>query len=271
MLLFNQKNKPIQSMKINSIKNVKQSVTCEKYEETFECIKRCIKKTRAWDREQTRNTLDQHQESLQTIIKLFLFHRPLLAIVVFGLAYFLFVWITAIIIVYVAMKFDGKTEAYIRQAGLLIILIPYIFLSIKMHVMTPRSQVGYDERWKKTLDFFLNELDVSSVGKAHNTQAEKFREAKRRLKISIGHYLREGEVLKFFLNLIWGGIFIGCLPDKEFQDALLTLSAESIFNANRFGAICLFIAPLVFGYYFLKCILPSAWMQQVVDQIELYE
>jgi hypothetical protein len=258
-------------MKINSIKNTEQSAVCEKYEETFERVKRCIKKTRAWDREQTRDTLNQHQESWQTIIKLFLFYRPLLAMVVFVLVYFLFAWITAVIIVYVAMKFDNKTELYIRQAGLFIILIPSIFLAIKMYVMIPRSQVGYDERWQKTLDFFLNELDVSGTSKVHDTQAEKFREAKRRLKISIGHYLREGEVLKFFLNLIWGGIFIGCLPDNKFQDALLTLSAESIFNANRFGAICLFIAPLVFSYYFLKCVLPSAWMQQVVDQIELDE
>jgi hypothetical protein len=239
-----------------------------KYEETFDCVLKCLKIRRARERAEIINKLKQ-EGGFQNQLKAYLFGMPMQSTLVFSFIYFICVAIIAFLVVQVAIQFSGKTEIFIRLFGILIIFILSVFLGVKFLKMTPKSHIGYQERWEDTLSLYLHKSGIKESYSTSCRAREYYQEARRELKITIGHYLRRGELLKRIL-LILGGIFIGCLPDKNFQVALITYSIQ-IFNVNPFGAACLCIAPPIFFYYNEKYYLPSAWMQQIIDQIDLME
>jgi hypothetical protein len=134
--------------------------------------------------------------------------------------------------------------------------------------MTPKSPVGYDERWSTTLTRFLSNSKITETHDHHQI-LKQYQEAKRRLNKSIRYYQREGEIIKFFMTIIGSGILMGTLASKEFQVALCTFSATKIIDANPLGLICFIVSPLILIFYLKRYYLPIAWMQQIVDQIEL--
>jgi hypothetical protein len=193
---------------------------------------------------------------------------PLLSTLTFGAAYIAFVSAVAFFVVQISIIAGSRSGDNIRIFGIFFILFFSVFFIVKFISMTPKSQVGYNERWRKTLELYL---ERSGIEKLYMTRTKHYQEARRRLRISIDHYLRESKVLGFFINIVWGGVFIGCLPDKEFQIALITYSPKCIFNANPFGFISLIISPIIFFEYFRRYYLPSAWMEQIVNQIDLLD
>jgi hypothetical protein len=123
----------------------------------------------------------------------------------------------------------------------------------------------YDTRWSHVVSLYLHKASIDSKYE----RLEQLNEARRRIKRSINYYERKGEALKFILDLMLGGIFIGCLPDRAFQEALATLSPLKIYSENPLGAISLLSSPFIGVFYSSRYGLPAIWMEQVISQIEL--
>ncbi len=97
------------------------------------------------------------------------------------------------------------------------------------------------------------------------------KQAKENLTRAILYYRREGKPLNFIVDLLWGGIFIGCLPDSDFQQLLMTLDMSQILKCNLFGGISIIVTPFLFVFYCIKYDFPAAWLENVLTQLELEE
>lgn len=234
---------------------------------TFDCIRECLQETQSINREQTSTRLMQQRGWLGRLRQL-RFHKPLLSYFVFISISYPVLGIISFIVNEWTRDLDSKIQSFIRLIFLLIITFFYLAFTIGLNIITtPRFEMGYDEQWQTSLGCYLSKSKID----LDYAKPDKMREAKRRIKRAISHYSRGGEALRFMIDLMWGGIVIGCLPDKESQNALLTLLPLTIFNANPFGGFCLFFLPFLFGWYQFRYYIRIVWMQQVIDQIELEE
>jgi hypothetical protein len=240
------------------------------HKETLDCVLRSLEDTKLWDKDVTKKFIRHSIDGIgprKHSLKLSLFLNPLLTILAFFVIY--------IIAFYISNKLFSETLIFLlvkdiflpRFAFFLLTLFPYVFYSVKLIKMVPKSPVGYDKRWSTILIRFLSNSKITETHSYNNNK--QCQEAKRRLTTSIQYYQRESEVIKFFMTVIGSGILMETLADKEFQVALYDFSAAKLFDINPLGSICLIVSPFVFIYYIARYYLPIAWMQQIVDQIEL--
>jgi hypothetical protein len=151
---------------------------------------------------------------------------------------------------------------WISSGFLIFCLIAFLSIPIILKTNTPKLELEWDEQWKKVLEEYL---------KKTNLQNNKTNKAKQNLKRAILYYRREGKPINFFVNLLWGGIFIGCLPDPAFQKALITGNPITIWDANPLGAIGVLSLPFIYTYYHVRYDIPIAFLENVLSQIELEE
>lgn len=114
------------------------------------------------------------------------------------------------------------------------------------------------------------ERNLTKIFKKTQLQNKK-NEAKQRFNRAIFYYRRKGKPINFLVNLLWGGIIIGCLPDLTFQKALITTSPSIIWNANPLGSIGLICLPFVYIFNSVRYDIPIAWLENILAQIELEE
>jgi hypothetical protein len=205
-----------------------------------------FKKTRDWN---------NRKENFLVYTKQFFLYKPFSTRVI--------LYLVCSILFYVLVRvFNSIPNASIQLAGKILGFIIYFCITISLIKRIPRPLVEYEETWKTTLAYYLEE---SKINKKYHSQSEKYKEAKYRLRTATRYYRQKGEFLLFFINLLWGGIFVGCLPDKDFQQSLMTLSIFKIFDANPFGLVCILLLPIMSLYYFRTSGLPAIWIQQIVD------
>jgi hypothetical protein len=215
---------------------------------TLNSIIKCMKKAR----------ISQNKERPIDLLEQAIFHHVFL----FYIGYVIFFLIMSSLTVYIVGLIDNETIAlYIRTVVFLVMIIPLFYATIKavMSIAKLEKQLDYDNLWDEILKLYLKDVGTDRT------------EARNKLKKALGHYSRSGEPFKFFIEVFIGGVFIGCLSNRDFQVALLSLSVSKIIDTNPFGATCLILCPLILGIYLFKYYLPRKWIQQVIDQIELAE
>lgn len=147
----------------------------------------------------------------------------------------------------------------IRLLFVLFCILIYLIIPLFVVRITPKLDMGLHERWSRVMGCCMKEENWDN----------NVKQAKRDINRAILSYRWESKPLGFFVNLLWGGIFIGCLPDPNFQKALMTISFSEIFQANLFGSMCLLFLPFIYIYYFVNFETPIAWMELVIAQIEI--
>ena len=246
-----------------SILNVSQRYLCTRnmtnfrspHEKTFQLIKEGLKENKQTYREAFTDTL-RHKEGNWSKLKYKLFVHP-------NSIFWVQIGITIIIIIFAQLlniKEGNKWSQLIFIIVSMTILFTIPFLLIKI---TPKFEIGWDKLWPKVLGYYLAQ------------SGNDIKKAKQSLKRAILYYRREGKVLNLLVNFLWGSIFIGCLPDSNFQKALMslvnTLNVIGFLETNLFGGISVLITPFLSIFYLIKYELPAAWMQNVLTQIELDE
>jgi hypothetical protein len=223
------------------------------HQKTYEMVRQCLEKTNKENREEVADQLKQLQGKLAQL-RYFLFTQPysitLISIVI--VIFFLF-------IAFIINILEGNI--FIRFAFIIIYAIFALTIPIYLDMLTPKVKVELDERWKEVLDKYLT---VTTLQNDMN-------KAKQNFKRAILYYSEEGKPVNFLVNLLWGGIIIGCLPDPAFQKALITFSPSIIWNANPLGSIGLICLPFIYTYYYVRYDLPIAWLENILAQIELKE
>lgn len=243
------------------------------HRETLNYVLISLEDTKLWDRDVTeksiRHGIDRKRDRKHSL-KLFLFLHPLLAIPAFFVGYLVAIYfaIKLFLEALIIFRIEAEANVLLRLTFLFLTLFPYTLYSIKSMKMAPKSPVEYDRKWSAILTRFLSNSKITEIYSYH-PNTKKYQEAKRRLTKSIRYYQREGEVIKFFMTVTGSGILMGTLASRDFQVALCNFSATKAFNVNPLGFICLIVSPLIFIYYLKRYYLPIAWMQQIVDQIEL--
>jgi len=147
----------------------------------------------------------------------------------------------------------------VRLCFVFFCILLYLLLPLLLLKITPKLNLGLHKRWSKVIGCCMRSENW-------NNNTAQF---KRDINRAILSYLWEGKPLGFIVNILWGGIFIGCLPDPDFQEALITMSLNEIFKANLFGALCLILLPFVYIYYFINYDTPIAQMELVIAQLEI--
>lgn len=146
----------------------------------------------------------------------------------------------------------------IRLVYILFFVWIYLFIPFLLEVLKPKLKIEWLQLWKNTIEKLFTKTNWNS-----------YDEAIYYLKIENKSYIKNGKVLKFTCQLLWGGIFIGCLPITEFQNALISLSPIQILKTNLFGGLSICILPLLYSCYYFKYDLPSAYIDNALDTIEL--
>ncbi len=232
------------------------------HEKTFQIIKEGINSNKQFDREIFIDELRQAQDiRSRNIIKLifrrlqfFLFIHPC-----FILLFQLSILILFSIIANILNLKEQKIE--LRLIFIVLFLGFQIILPLLLNQWTPRFEIGWDRLWPKVLGYYLYQLDLD----------KDINGAKQNIKRSILYYKRKGYSLNVMINLLWGSIFIGCLPDSNFQEALINVDFFKLIELNKFGSFSLIFTPLLFGYYFINYDLRITWMENVLTQIEIDE
>lgn len=129
----------------------------------------------------------------------------------------------------------------IRLFYLLIFIAIYAFLPIILELMKPKLKLKWVQLWKDVAE----KLFVKARWKNHQ-------EAIYNLSIEKKEYVKNRKYLKFLCQLLWGGIFIGCLPIVEFQQALISLNPIQIIETNWFGGLAICILPFLYDYYYIN-------------------
>lgn len=125
--------------------------------------------------------------------------------------------------------------------------------------ITPKLDINLYKLW-----FFVLERCQQKPKKWSNLKI-----IKRDIKKALFLYLWEGKPLNFFINLMWGGIVIGCLPDPAFQTALGTMSISDMITANLFGDVCLLILPFAYIFYFITFQTPIVRLEIITSVMEI--
>jgi hypothetical protein len=227
--------------------------------ETYEIICECLKETHALDRIKTSELL-AIEKGLLSFLRQSLFYRPLVTnLVVTGI-----VGILSLLFLIVSLKLNDSI--YMRLIYIFVVVFVYFSLMIFLLKISPKYEMEYDERWSRTVSSYLmkTNIDLKSF-----TISEKLKEARRRIKRGVNYYNREGMSLKITMNFVGSGIVIGCLPDPDFQKALITYSFVKIFSENQLGAVAIVGLPIIAAFYSSFYGLPIVWMEQVISQIDL--
>lgn len=261
--LISMKYKPISLMKKHFIR--KQNPTKESAQKTFNLLCRSLEKVRQEAREKMVNELSKNTNLIGQL-RYLLFTKPLRTSLVQNcFAFVVFLIIGAIV------KAINNIEANVIYS--LFVTILWSFVGIFMTIITPKPNIGHDERWSEVK---LSMLQSSQSMEILGTNKEvTIKELKKIIKRAIRYYRLDGEPLKFLLNLSWGGIFIGCLPDPDFQVAMIEafrkINPVIIWNQNKFGAISLLFIPIIGVIYRSRYGLPKGWLEHVLFQIEVEE
>ena len=157
---------------------------------------------------------------------------------------------------------------------------------------TPKLEIGWDDLWKGVSQYYLQEIQRKMSRNSQNSSQFKpfqltiynlfkssqeeeldiyLKQAKESLTRAILYYKRGGQPLNFIIDLLWGGIFIGCLPDSDFQQLLMTLDMREILSCNLFGGVSMIVTPFLLAFNGKKYNFPAAWLENVLTQIELEE
>jgi hypothetical protein len=229
------------------------------YENTYFLIRQCLRKTHFVDKKRTSSKLAK-EKGWRATLRQHLFENPYFTSLGIAVFPYLFLFPGSLIIR------NSTSNIYVHLTWLLTV----IFLSLGLHFylqkITPKLEMTYDERWRLALDEYLI---ASGIKLKFDGKSKQLNEAKIRIQRAISYYKKEGVTLKLILNLMWGSIVIGCLPDPAFQQALATLSLSEVWSTNPLGTFALLIVPFVGVVYFVRYGLPVAWMEQVISQIEL--
>jgi uncharacterized membrane protein len=170
------------------------------------------------------------------------------------------------------------------NSNFLITLFAYVFIffiffwlisMIFLLFITPKLEISWEQRWKQAKHQYLKKIQGD----------EKL--ARGNVKRAITYYRHKNQLLRFFWNLLWGGILIGCLPDKEFQNAVITALGKAwkygiisertteallkIYEANPFGLIAICALPFVGIFYLWQYRIPVNWLENVLSIIEFEE
>jgi hypothetical protein len=216
----------------------------------YHLICECLRETNELGKEKFSENL-RNRKGMMSKIRLFLFLHPYFCfvtpVIIFGLILFGITFLVR----------NLEFSYGIRLVLILIFISLYAAFLISLQWLTPKFDMSFNERWGGVVGCYLRKTGLNLA------------QAERDIKRDIQRYKREGLPFLFFVNLLWGGIFVGCLPDPEFQKALMTMPFEKIFDANPFGAACMVLAPFIYTFYFIKYDFPIAGMEYVIDQIEL--
>ena len=226
---------------------------------TFKLIRRSFQDIHTVDAKRTRERLKK-QSGWLARLRSYLFEQPLKSYFYILISFSLLLLFGAIVV----REFD---DIVIRALFFIVSSLLYFLISTFLYLITPNPDMDYDERWKLNLRRIKQELQDPNK---NLSEVEELQYIKTRIQRSINHYHRNGGPAKFIIELMWGGIFIGCLPDTKFQKALLFFpDMPKIWATNPFGAIALVSVLFIGPIYHFKYRIPKVWMEQVIIQIEL--
>ncbi len=221
------------------------------HEKTFNIIKEGLSINKQTYREAFTDELRQ-KEGYWSRFRYFLFLHPNFTFLIQFILFFLFIVL--------AILFNIKqSDDWIRIIFIIIFMTSILMIPLLLLKFTPKFEIGWDRLWPKVLGYYLSQ------------SGNDIEKAKHYLRRAIWYYKRKGKALNFIVNFLWGSIFIGCLPDSDFQHTLITLNVGKLFALNSFGAMSVIITPLLFIFYIIHYDLPVAWMENVLTQIELDE
>ncbi len=223
----------------------------------YRLFRRCLRQTHILDRKRIHNRLSQ-ERGFQASLRRSLFQRPLITEII------LLVILSIFLVSFMPFVHMMHNNAYVLLSYLFIVAISMLMEQIYLAIITPRSEMKYDEIWSDSLDRFLN---ISHIKSKYSDESEQLNEARIRVQKAIDDYDRLGEWLRYILLYCIGPIFANCLSSSEFQKALSTFSPVEIWNTNYLGAISSLYVPLAVFYY-LRYGFPIIWMKQLVSQIE---
>ncbi|ACB50673.1 hypothetical protein cce_1323 [Crocosphaera subtropica ATCC 51142] len=197
------------------------------------------------------------------------------------------------IIIIISLVFDmQKRDPLTKVIFICISMICLFTIPFSLLKFTPKLEIGWDNLWKGVSEYYLGYVQSEMSNNPQNSsqfkpfqlriyrllnssqekELESYRkQAKENLTRAILYYRREGKPLNFIIDLLWGGIFIGCLPDSNFQQLLMTLDILQILKCNWFGGMSIIVTPILFIFYCIKYDFPAAWLENVLTQIELEE
>ncbi len=223
------------------------------HQKNYRRVLQCLLETNNLAKEELNNELQQ-REGLLARFKYFLFLKPNIILLVPFIVFLVLL-----------------PPAYIIRnfVNVLWIRLLFVFFCAFLYVMIPL----FLQRITPKLDMELHELwaGVISCCQREENWKNNLKQIKRDINRAILSYRWEGKPLGFIANLLWGGVFIGCLPDPDFQKALITMSFSQVFQANLFGSMCLIFLPFIYIYYFINFETPIARMEIIISQIEFEE
>lgn len=228
-----------------------QNTQNQPHQKTYQRVYNCLLETNNVAKDKLSEKLKQ-QKGLLAQFKYLLFVKPNIILLIPFVIFLCLLPPTYII-------YTFQENSLIRQLFMLFCILIYLIIPLFVVRITPKLDMGLHERWSKVM---------SCCMKTENWN-NNLKQAKRDINRAILSHRWEGKPLGFFVNLLWGGIFIGCLPDPDFQKALITMSFSTIFQANLFGSMCLLFLPFIYIYYFVNFETPIAWMELIIAQIEI--
>ncbi|NJM66194.1 MAG: hypothetical protein HC851_11335 [Acaryochloris sp. RU_4_1] len=241
----------------------KKPLANESVEKARNLLYKSLEDVRVLHAEKIRDELAQ-KKGLVAYLRYFLFTKPFRTNFVISSFAFICFLLVAIVV-------KAVNNIWISLIYVLLVVIVWATLTIFIYVITPKPDIKYDKRWSDVVSSILSRSTEISKTREELT----LKELKQILKRAIRYYHRNGEPLKFLLNLFWGGIFVGCLPDSNFQEAMIeafsTLQPMIIWNQNKFGALCLLFVPFLSLIYHFRYGLPKVWLEHVLFQIEVEE
>lgn len=222
---------------------------------TFKEIRECLRETNKAGKDEFTYDLKKQLKGRFARFRLFLFLNPNSFFGICILVSLTFIGITSILISF--------NNSFGVRIFFLFLCTLYLSIPLLLDVITPKFDMEFDARWSGVLNSYQKKSVLSDDQVKHN------------VKRAFSYYTRQAQPLKFFINLTWGGIFIGCLPDPDFQQAIvcffMTMSFPKLFEANWFGSLCLVSIPFIYTYYCIHYKIPVIWMENVITQIELRE
>lgn len=228
---------------------------------TFKLTKKCFQDIHSVDKNRTSERL-RKQSGWLARLRYYLFEKPLRSHFHLLIGFLILLFLGGFIVRLV-------DNAIIKAISFIVLSLLYFWISIFLYLITPSPDMDYDERWSKNINRIKK---VLGEDRQHLSKQENLKYIKRRIQKSINHYRRNGEPTKFVVDLMWGGVFIGCLTDTKFQKALLFFpDIPKIWDANPFGMIALMSILFIGPIYHFKYRIPKIWIEQVIAQIELDE
>lgn len=226
--------------------------------EVLDTIRKCLREANEDGKNKFARALKQRRGKLAEL-RYYLFVNPG-SITVFSL-------LLVLSFLGILLVASGFAKIFYWVCIALALLYPFCSLiPLLLGLLTPKFEIEWNELFSVVLKNYLEEKEPPK---------KQVKQAKSNIRRAILYYSRRGQPLKFSVNLLYGSIFIGCLPDKEFQNALINFSVNwslpLLFEANIFGTSCMLISLFLYPIYHYRYELPVIWMESVITQIELRE